>query len=157
MILNDIEQRVMRVLDLVGLPDFADVLPATSSCGQKRLVAVARAIVDEPAIIYLDEPTSGLDPITARRMCETIIRLRDLENATMLFVTHKLDNVRYLSSNFMTNDHRGDAVLRPEIGDCCLLNSRILVLRHGRATFEGTDEELWQVDDPYLRDFTAMS
>jgi phospholipid/cholesterol/gamma-HCH transport system ATP-binding protein len=148
---EEIERRVHQVLELIGLPLFAQAYPDTLSGGQKRLVAVARAIVDQPGTIFFDEPTAGLDPITARRMCDTIIRLRDQQRVTMLLVTHKLDNVRYVASHAMP-EHRNEVIHRENEP-----NTRLLVLRQGRAAFTGPVAELWQATDDYLRDFTAMT
>lgn len=147
----DIEQRIREVLELIGLPAFAEAYPDTLSGGQKRLVAIARAIIDQPSVILFDEPTAGLDPITARHMCDTIIRLRDQQRVTMLMVTHKLDNVHYVANHAMPDEQNG--LVRQHHDP----NTRLLVLRHGRAAFVGPVAELWQATDDYLRDFTAMT
>ncbi|MFN0087802.1 MAG: ABC transporter ATP-binding protein [Blastocatellia bacterium] len=151
---EEIENRVHRVLEFTGLGDVADLLPEALSGGTRRLVAIARAIVDQPEILFFDEPTVGLDPPTSRKICNAAIRLRDLENVSSMFVTHKLADVRYLASHFATKKE-GDLVeVRNENDELCLINIRFLVLYKGKIAFEGTDEELWAAEAPFLRSFT---
>jgi len=95
-----IDREVRRVLEFVGLLDAADKLPEELSGGMRRRVAIARAIVDRPDIILFDEPTAGLDPPTARSICELAIKLRDIEGVSSMFVTHQLDDMRFLASRY---------------------------------------------------------
>lgn len=150
----EIENRVQLVLDFTGLVDVADLLPEALSGGTRRLVAIARAIVDQPEILFFDEPTVGLDPPTTRKLCDTAIRLRDLENVSSMFVTHKLADVRYLASHYATKKNGNEVEFRNENDALCLINTRFIVLNEGKIVFEGTDEELWASDDPFLRSFT---
>jgi phospholipid/cholesterol/gamma-HCH transport system ATP-binding protein len=151
-----IEGRVLRVLDEVNLSDEADAYPDELSGGMRRRVAFARAVVDSPEIILFDEATAGLDPPTAREICQLMIRLRDLEGVSVIFVTHKLNDVRYLSSNYMLTGNGDQAELRAEGESLNLINTKILLLRDGRIAFDGTDEQLWNSDDPYIRNFIRM-
>ena len=150
---EEIEERVARVLAFTGLEDVADLLPEALSGGTRRLVAIARAIVDQPEILFFDEPTVGLDPPTTRKLCDAAIRLRDLENVSSMFVTHKLADVRYLASHYAVS-HDGRVEVRNENDELCLVNTRFLVLYEGKIVFEGTDEELWAAEMPFLRSFT---
>lgn len=150
----DIDARVQRVLAFAELKQVADLLPDALSGGTRRMVAICRAIVDQPEIILFDEPTVGLDPPTARKLCEAAIRLRDLDEVTSMFVTHKLADVRYLSSNYAVKTASGSAELRPENEKLCLTNTKFLVLYKGKAVFDGSDEALWSAEDPFLREFT---
>lgn len=149
-----IDTHVQRVLAFARLLEVADVLPDALSGGTRRLVAIARAMVDKPELILFDEPTVGLDPPTAHRLCEAAIRLRDLENVTSLFVTHRLADVRYLASHYAEPQRDGTIVLREEGDRLCLTNTKFLMLNEGRIVFDGTDEQLWAADDPFLRSFT---
>ncbi len=151
-----IERRALRVLDEVNLLDEADAYPDELSGGMRRRVAFARAVVDSPEIILFDEATAGLDPPTAREICQLMIRLRDLEGVSVIFVTHKLNDLLYLSSNYMFTGEDNQAELRAEGKSLSLINTKILLLRDGRIAFEGTDEQLWNSDDPYIRNFIRM-
>ena len=149
-----IDTEVRRVLRFSGLEDVADLLPEALSGGTRRLVAIARAMVDQPEIIFFDEPTVGLDPPTGRKLCDAAIRLRDLQNVSSMFVTHKLADVRYLSSRYAVLLDDGRTEIHEEKDELCLVNTKFLVLHEGRIVFDGTDEALWQSDDPFLRSFT---
>lgn len=151
----EIDARVQRVLAFAKLSEVADLLPDALSGGTRRMVAICRAIVDQPEIILFDEPTVGLDPPTAHKLCEAAIRLRDLDEVTSMFVTHKLADVRYLSSNYAVKTAADGAALRPENETLCLINTKFLVLHDGKAVFDDTDEALWSSEDPFLREFTT--
>jgi phospholipid/cholesterol/gamma-HCH transport system ATP-binding protein len=148
-----IDSEVRRVLELVGLLDSADKLPDELSGGMKRRVAIARAIVDRPEIILFDEPTAGLDPPTARAICELAIRLRDIEGVTSMFVTHKLDDARFLASKYVELTPSGKPRVRSEDGRLCLINTRFIMLDGGKIIFDGTDEQLWASINPRIRNF----
>lgn len=149
-----IAARAGQVLTFAGLEESADLLPDALSGGMRRMVAIARAIVDYPEIILFDEPTVGLDPPTARKLCEAVIRLRDLDNVTSLFVTHRLADVRYLASHFAVRKDHDQVEVREESNQLCLVNTKFIVINHGKVIFDGTDEQLWSARDEFLRDFT---
>jgi phospholipid/cholesterol/gamma-HCH transport system ATP-binding protein len=152
----EIEGRVKEVLAFAALADVAEQLPDALSGGTRRMVAIARAIVDQPEVIFFDEPTVGLDPPTTHKLCDAAIRLRDLELTTSMFVTHKLADVRYLASNFAIKTANGEVEIRQEDDELCLINTRFLMLYQGKIVFDGTDEQLWASTDPFLRSFTAQ-
>jgi phospholipid/cholesterol/gamma-HCH transport system ATP-binding protein len=87
--LDDVNRRVQEVLGFVGLSEFIDRMPSELSGGQRRRVAIARAMTAKPRILLYDEPTTGLDPITALTIDEEIIKLRDIENVSSIVVTHR--------------------------------------------------------------------
>lgn len=148
-----IDREVRRVLEFVGLLDAADKLPEELSGGMRRRVAIARAIVDRPDIILFDEPTAGLDPPTARSICELAIKLRDIEGVSSMFVTHQLDDMRFLASRYFEVDPGGKLSLRSEDDRLCLLNTRFIFLDNGKVIFDGTDEQLSSSPDPRIRRF----
>ncbi|MBL8207774.1 MAG: ATP-binding cassette domain-containing protein [Blastocatellia bacterium] len=149
-----IDAHVQRVLSFARLGELADSFPDALSGGTRRLVAIARAMVDNPEIILFDEPTVGLDPPTAHRLCEAAVRLRDLEEVTSMFVTHRLADVRYLASHYAVKQADGAVELLEENDRLCLTNTKFLMLNEGKIVFDGTDEQLWNSDDRYLRAFT---
>jgi phospholipid/cholesterol/gamma-HCH transport system ATP-binding protein len=150
---NEIEQRVIRKLEFVGLEEAADQLPAELSGGMKRRVAIARAVVDDPDIALFDEPTAGLDPPTARTIYELALKLRDLRGVSSIWVTHRLEDVRFLSSRFIATAPGGERRIAAESDRLCLINTNFLMLHGGQAIFDGPDEQLWQSTDPVIRAF----
>lgn len=115
-------------LALVGLEEFEARLPADLSGGQRKRVALARAAVLDPEIIFCDEPTSGLDPVVAATIDRNLLRLRDVLGITIVAVTHDVETVR-------------------TIGD------RAVMLAEGGIVAEGTIEELESSRDPGLYAF----
>ena len=95
--LDEVNARVEEVLGFVGLGEFIDRMPSELSGGQRRRVAIARAMAAKPRILLYDEPTTGLDPITALTIDEEIIKLRDLENVSSIVVTHQLRDAFYVA------------------------------------------------------------
>jgi phospholipid/cholesterol/gamma-HCH transport system ATP-binding protein len=150
----EIDAHVQRVLAFARLGNVAAAFPAALSGGTRRLVAIARAMVDDPEIILFDEPTVGLDPPTAHRLCEAAVRLRDVEGVTSMFVTHRLSDVRYLASHYAVAQANGETELCEENDRLCLTNTRFLMLNEGKIVFDGTDEQLWNAEDKFLRAFT---
>jgi phospholipid/cholesterol/gamma-HCH transport system ATP-binding protein len=148
-----IEQTVGEMLKFVGLEDSADKLPAELSGGMKRRVAIARAVVDEPEIVLFDEPTTGLDPPTAGTICELGLKLRDVLGVSSVWVTHRIEDVRYLTSKYLSIDSNNQIEIEEEGDRLRLVNTRVAILHHGRIIFEGTDEQLWQSKDPFILNF----
>ena len=72
-------------------------MPSELSGGQRRRVAIARAMAAKPRILLYDEPTTGLDPITATTVDEEIVKLRDIEGVSSIVVTHQLRDAFYVA------------------------------------------------------------
>jgi len=106
----EVEREVKRMLSFVDLEDAIDKMPDELSGGMRRRVGIARALVGDPTIVLFDEPTAGLDPPTARTICELAIKLRDLQDVSSIFVTHEMNNVQYLSSEYATVTEEGQVV-----------------------------------------------
>ncbi|HEX6164148.1 MAG TPA: ATP-binding cassette domain-containing protein, partial [Vicinamibacterales bacterium] len=96
--LDQVRERVQEVLGFIGLGEFIDRMPSELSGGQRRRVAIARAMAAKPRILLYDEPTTGLDPITATTVDEEIVKLRDLENVTSILVTHQLRDAFFVAT-----------------------------------------------------------
>ncbi|MBI4998194.1 MAG: ATP-binding cassette domain-containing protein [Rhodocyclales bacterium] len=86
-------------LALVGLAGFEEFYPAELSGGMKKRAALARAMALDPDILVIDEPSSGLDPLTARRLDELIVELRDSLGTTIVVVTHELASILSIGNN----------------------------------------------------------
>jgi phospholipid/cholesterol/gamma-HCH transport system ATP-binding protein len=87
------EERARETLSWVGMDEFADYRPADLSGGMKKRVGLARAIVAQPKLLFLDEPSAGLDPISAKRLDDLILSIRERTGAAVLVVTHELESI----------------------------------------------------------------
>jgi phospholipid/cholesterol/gamma-HCH transport system ATP-binding protein len=103
---KEIERRVMKFLDLVGMEEYANALPQELSGGMKRKVAVARAMILEPRYLLYDEPTAGLDPGSAAIVEAMMRRLQGERAITSLVVTHDIDLTRYLADRIALLEDR---------------------------------------------------
>jgi phospholipid/cholesterol/gamma-HCH transport system ATP-binding protein len=115
-------------LALVGLSEFERRLPSELSGGQAKRVALARAAVLDPAVLFCDEPTSGLDPAMSSRIDETLVRFRDVLKVAIVAVTHDVEGVRAIAD-------------------------RAVVLERGRIVAEGPIDELERSDQATVYGF----
>ncbi len=124
----EIKDRVSEQLELVGLVDAIDKMPAELSGGMKKRIGLARAIIIRPEIVLYDEPTAGLDPKTSREISELILDLEERFGMTSITVTHDLECTRIISDS-------------------------VGILDDGVIVHEGTFEELQHIDDTLVREF----
>ena len=125
---TQIKEAVAQKLEMVGLPHFENKMPAQLSGGQKKRVALARAIAMNPEVILYDEPTTGLDPVRADVINQLIIKLKTELKVTSITVTHDM------ASAFKIAD-------------------RIVMLHEGKLIFDGTPEEIQRTDDKIVHQF----
>lgn len=151
--LEDVRRRVEEVLGFVRLDEFIDRRPSELSGGQRRRVAIARAIGARPRIVLYDEATTGLDPITATSIDEEIVKLRDLEGVTSIIVTHQLRDAFFVADHEAVRDDAGVRIVRadPVKRD----EAEFIMLRDGRVAFEGNAAELRASRDEYLQTFLS--
>lgn len=151
--LADVRIRVEEVLGFVELGPYIDRKPSELSGGQRRRVAIARAMAFKPKLLLYDEPTTGLDPITSLTVDAEIIKLRDLEGVTSVLVTHQLRDAFYIATHGATRAPEGHAIVSasPEKVE----EADFVMLRDGKIVFEGSADELRTATDPYLRAFLS--
>jgi len=145
--------RVEEVLGFIGLREFIDRMPSELSGGQRRRVAIARAMSYKPRILLYDEATTGLDPITADTVDDEIIKLRDLEEISSIVVTHQLRDAFRVATHEAVRE-RGDITIVPADPVKCE-EAEFIMLKDGRIHFEGHAAELRDSQDPYIRSFLS--
>jgi phospholipid/cholesterol/gamma-HCH transport system ATP-binding protein len=145
--------RVDEVLGFMGLESFADRLPSGLSGGQRRRVAIARAMAYKPAILLYDEATTGLDPITADAVNNEIIKLRDVEDVSSIVVTHQLRDAFRVATHEAIREGGQMRIVEasPEKRD----EAEFIMLKDGIIHFEGNATELRAASDPYVRSFLS--
>jgi phospholipid/cholesterol/gamma-HCH transport system ATP-binding protein len=149
--LDDVRARVDEVLGFVGLRDYIDRKPSALSGGQRRRVAIARAMAAKPRILLYDEATTGLDPITATTVDEEIVKLRDLEGVSSIVVTHQLRDAFYVATHEARRTG-GTIELHPA-DDRKADEAEFIMLKDGVLVFEGNATELRASTDPYIKTF----
>ena len=152
--LEDVDRRVAEVLGFVGLGEHIDKMPSALSGGQRRRVAIARAMAFKPRILLYDEATTGLDPITAITVNDEIVKLRDLEGVSSIVVTHQLRDAFYVATHMAVRDSSG--VVRIERASPAKeQETEFMMLREGLIVFEGDADALRRSTDPYIRTFLS--
>jgi phospholipid/cholesterol/gamma-HCH transport system ATP-binding protein len=125
---SDLSGKVEEMLENVGLSEAIDKMPSELSGGMQKRIGLARTLMLEPEIILYDEPTTGLDPVTSNEISHLILDMQKKLNVTSLIVTHDMQCAK-------------------------LVSNRIVVLKEGKFTAEGTYEELEKSDDEFVRGF----
>lgn len=151
---DEIEARVRELLGFVALAPFYERMPSELSGGQRRRVAVARALAARPGIMLYDEPTTGLDPITATTITDLIVKARDLDRVASILVTHQLRDAFNVARTVVEGSGE-QARLRVVDDDRELSGTEFLMLREGRVLFEGSAHELRHAQDDYIREFLS--
>jgi phospholipid/cholesterol/gamma-HCH transport system ATP-binding protein len=152
---NEIEVNVLQLLGFVGLEEAIDKMPAELSGGMKRRVGIARALIGTPTVILYDEPTAGLDPITKRTIVELMIKLRDMQGVTSVFVTHDLQAASIIANEYASAGEDGHIGFTLGKDSVCLLNISFIMLQEGAICFEGNYQEMMNSTLPYIRTFTS--
>ncbi len=125
---EEIRERVMRELSMVGLEGSENKYPAEISGGMRKRVALARAIIHNPKIVFFDEPTTGLDPLTAKSIHQLIHSTHARLNFTGVIVTH-------------------------ETWGLFSIVDRVALLHEGKIVAIGPPRELLESSDPVVREF----
>lgn len=125
---EEISSIIDEKLRMVGLPEVRKKMPAQLSGGQKKRIALARAIALNPRVILYDEPTTGLDPIRSDVINELILKLKRETAVTSITVTHDMHSAVKVSD-------------------------RIVMLHRGRIIFDGTPQQMQESSEPMIQNF----
>ncbi len=125
---SEISRRVADCLEAVDMVAHAGKMPAHLSGGQRKRVALARALVAEPRCLLYDEPTAGLDPIATANIDVLIRSLQESRHVTSVVVTHDLKSLERIAD-------------------------RVAFLREGKVAFLGSVDEFLNSSEPFIRDF----
>jgi len=128
---KEIDDKVKVALESVGLISAIDKMPAELSGGMRKRIALARAVITEPEIMFYDEPTTGLDPITSKEISELILTLQKKLNMTSIIITHDLMCAKIIAD-------------------------RAVFLDKGKIIYEGGLDELVASKDPFLKNFFSF-
>jgi phospholipid/cholesterol/gamma-HCH transport system ATP-binding protein len=151
---QEIEDRVVELLTLVEIEELIDKMPAELSGGQKRRVAIARAMAGLPKMILYDEPTAGLDPVTSNTILKQMMKLRDFRDVTSIVVTHKLEDTFKMAYNVVVKEKDGIRMVKDTTGTK-LNETNLIMIREGEKVFEGNAEEFRKSDNPYIQEFLS--
>lgn len=125
---EEIRSRVDNILGRIGLGHTHKQYPKDLSGGMKKRVTFARAVVNQPPIIFYDDPTMGLDPVTSSKIFLMLTEFKQTRNTTSICITHDIDGAR----------------------DTC---EKWLLLDGGRVQFQGSTAEIDACQIPFVRQF----
>lgn len=148
---EEVRARVDEVLGFVGLGEYGERLPSELSGGQRRRVAIARAMAPRPSLLLFDDPITGLDPLIATTVDGEIIKLRDLEHVTSLVATHQIRDAFYIATHQAVR-HDGRVLIAAAAPGPPPL-AEFMLLRDGRIQFTGTADELLASEDSYAKEY----
>lgn len=148
---DELDARVDEVLGFVGLADYKDRLPAELSGGQRRRVAIARAMAPRPGLLLLDDPITGLDPVIATTLDGEIVKLRDLEHVTTLVATHQIRDAFYIARHRAVRQDGGVQIVAADPAAPPL--AEFMLLRDGEIRFTGSADEILAAPDPYVKEY----
>jgi phospholipid/cholesterol/gamma-HCH transport system ATP-binding protein len=152
---DQVRARVAEVLGFIGLGEYMDRMPSELSGGQRRRVAIARAMAARPHLLLFDDPTTGLDPVIATTVDDEVVKLRDLEQVTSILVTHQIRDAFYVATHEAVLAHGRVQILA--VDEAKAGQTRFMVLHDGRILFEGNGAELLASRDSFLQQFLFMT
>ena len=149
---DEIRHRVEEALSFVELEHTMEKFPAQLSGGIRRRVAIARAIVSHPPVIFYDSPTGGLDPVTSTTIVELMVKQRDVSHNTALLVTHRLQDA-FIMATHVYDQQKKEMVPLPkgQVDE----NTTFLMLKDGKVLFDGDVRALAKTRDEYIREYIA--